>query len=174
MFTRGPGRYKIQYDVTSKIITGAVIALVVFLMARAVFSFVLTHQASVAESILGIMLPFSALCVPWLFRPQAYYIDNDALVVLRSVSNIKLPYSEINHIGIIKAQDLKGMVRLFGSGGLFGYFGRFYNPKLGSVHLWIGSRKQLLMVTMKNGNKYLFSPKEEGMAEHLRELMLGL
>lgn len=173
MFSKGPAKYNIQYGTPVKIITGLVVAFILFLVGFALYENIIEHESPVITAMEGILLPLITLYLPWIFRPQYYYLDKDVITVVRFVKNINLPYDDIVSIEKLDSKVLKGMIRLIGSGGLFGYYGLFYSGKLGKIHSYITNRDRLLLITMKNGSKHLFSPSEEGMPEHIHEMRLG-
>lgn len=173
MFSKGPAKYAIHFDTTVKIITGSVFALVLFLMSFSLYENIIEYESSMMASILGFTIPVVVICIPWVYRPQYYYLDKDALIVIRSISNVSLPYADIETIESIGAKDLRGMLRLFGSGGLFGYYGLFYSPKYGKIRSYITSKEHLVLITMKDGTKHLFSPTEDGMPGHILDMKLG-
>ena len=58
----------------------------------------------------------------YLLAPQKYSIDNDNFIVHRPISDIIIPIDSIKDIRIAGDWDLKGMIRTFGVGGLFGNY----------------------------------------------------
>ncbi len=50
-------------------------------------------------------------------------------------------------------------IRTFGSGGLFGYFGRFHNSSHGHYTAYVGDIGQAFYITTKSGKTYLVSCK---------------
>jgi len=114
-----------------------------------------THYWLVLLAPLTILLAFIA-CLLW--RPTGYTLEPDELLVHRPIGNIKLPLTDIEDIDSINIKDQGFGLRTFGSGGFFGYFGRFWYKKLGHISMYATSKEKLLLIETKNevpSKKYL-------------------
>src|SRR5262249_29856517 len=56
---------------------------------------------------------------------------------------------------------LAGALRTFGVGGLFGYYGAFWSPSLGSFSAYLTRRKSFVLVDTRAG-RMLLSPSDAG------------
>ena len=74
---------------------------------------------------------------------------------------ITINKADVEAIEPITDKDLRGCFRKFASGGLFGYIGKFNSPKLGDFYMYAGTFKaqRLLLIRLKNGKRYVISPK---------------
>ncbi len=99
---------------------------------------------------------FLILFLPFLWSPQGYFVHNDIVTVKRLIGDKK----------IIVAMEPKRWnwtwwgLRLFGSGGLYGYFGFFTFKGTGRVQMYSTNRHNLVHIRDNQGKKYLLSPKE--------------
>lgn len=50
-------------------------------------------------------------------------------------------------ISRVDSKVIASSVRTFGSGGFFGYIGKFYNRNLGHFQMYVAKRKDLLLIT---------------------------
>lgn len=83
----------------------------------------------IAALVLGCLIAL-LLVGAYVFSPQGYTISEQAIVVNRLVGNVRLPLESVREVRAATADDLRGCIRLFASGGLFGYFGLFCSAKL--------------------------------------------
>lgn len=56
--------------------------------------------------------------------------------------------------------SLIGSIRLFGVGGLFGYYGKYYNFKMGHMTLYTTQKRNRILMTMITGKKIIISPDD--------------
>ena len=97
----------------------------------------------------------------YLFRPQGYIITDEALIIKRSVSPVTILRSNITSTEQLSNNSLSGSIRLFGVGGLFGYFGKFSNRKLGTM-TWYATRRNsnVVLITTTDQKKIILTPDE--------------
>lgn len=76
------------------------------------------------------------------------------------LSDIRIERSHIKSLQLLDKKKLKGAIRTFGVGGLFGYYGKFANSTLGSM-TWYATRmdKAILIETIAN-KKIIVTPDE--------------
>ena len=94
------------------------------------------------------------------FRPICYKLTNDKLIIHRPLTDIKIHRTEIKSVERIDKGKLSWAVRIFGVGGLFGYWGKFSNTKLGSMTWYATRRNNAVMVTTIYNKKIVLTPNE--------------
>jgi hypothetical protein len=67
-------------------------------------------------------------------------------------------YSQIREISILKKISWKS-VRLFASGGFYGYFGLFYIPDIGKAWIYSTRRENVILIRTERKN-YILSPDD--------------
>jgi hypothetical protein len=126
--------FSASYDSTTKAITGAVclfLALVAWLV----------HIIFIAP-----LFPL-LIGVAYAYSPRGYAISGEAIVIKRLIGNIRVPLTEIREIRPGTPADFTGCLRLWGNGGLFGYYGLFSTTKLGSCYWYVTHRSKTVIVT---------------------------
>ena len=113
-----------------------------------------------------LFLFFVILFSSWLFSPQSYNINENALIIHRKISDISIDFDSIEFIEHLTSQQIKGTIRTFGVGGLFGYFGKFHVPKIGSCTFYSSQRKNLILIKT-NKKKYIITPDEIQLSDEL-------
>ena len=105
----------------------------------------------------------------FIFRPINYVVTKDELIVSRPLLNVHIKRSDIKSVELIEKNKIRRSLRIFGVGGLFGYYGNFVNFSLGRM-TWYATRrdKSVLVKTMDN-KKLIFTPNDPG--KFVNELM---
>ena len=111
-----------------------------------------------------IMLPTIILCEG--FAPQRLEIGDDGIVILRRYKSVVINREEIKSVEYISKLAFRGAIRTFGVGGLFGYYGRYYAPALGSFTLYATSFQNLYLIKTWNGKSIVISCAEPDKIEN--------
>jgi len=99
------------------------------------------------------------LLAAYAWSPQSYQIRDGALIVKRLAGNVRITLSTVRQVRPAGGDDLGGCVRLFGSGGLFGWYGLFRTTKLGKS-IWYMTNRQNAVVLIADGKTILVSPDD--------------
>jgi hypothetical protein len=94
------------------------------------------------------------LAIPILWAPRGYTIRSRTVLVKRLVGDAEIHVVEEPRIWNWTWWG----IRLFGSGGLYGYFGYFAFRGLGRVFMHATNRRNLVLIKDVGGRKYLISP----------------
>jgi hypothetical protein len=138
-------RFSLSWDRTTKIVSAACIG--VFLVVA-----VLTNSLIVAG--LGLLVGLGS----YAWSPRSYLISADGITVKRLIGDVFFPFTELHEVRRATPHDLAGSVRLFGNGGLFGYYGLFRSPALGVCSWYVTNRRNIVVaVGVKTA---LFSPDD--------------
>jgi hypothetical protein len=152
-------KQKLAFDLTTKIISTAVIA-IPFVMI--IVQYFMVNNNNVILTLTSFFL-FITYLVAWLLHPTSYEITNENLLIHRPLHAIKINLASIKNI---ERTEPGYSMRIFGSGGLFGYFGLFSSNKLGRHHRYTGNNKNLVLLTTSK-KKYLLSIHDELFFEEL-------
>lgn len=105
-----------------------------------------------------------ALTVPMIlgitsfFAPRGYLVLPAAIVIRRVGPDVVIPYDQVAEIRRIESREIGRTIRVFGSGGFFGWFGRFHGEHLGPFLAYGSSQDQLVLITRNDGRKIVISP----------------
>ena len=99
-----------------------------------------------------IVLP---LLVALAFAPRGYGIDGSTLRVRLVAAAFTYDLKQLSEASLVDVRDAfgAGTWRVFGVGGLFGYYGYFKSPKLGKFLAFVTARDELVL--LRFGNKVL-------------------
>ena len=152
--------YKATLDITAKIITALVTILFISIIYQLVTSMVIApyqFKSIVIKSLVSIGL-FIIYTLCWAYAPKSYTITNSHFTINRNIDKVTFTKQSIENITLLNTNDLNGTIRTFGVGGLFGYFGAFDIPKIGSVTFYTTKKNPIVLIHLKNNEKIAISP----------------
>jgi len=103
-----------------------------------------------------VLIFFCVLAVPFLWAPQRYLVRGNLVTVQRRIGDVSILVSREPE----RWRWTWWGLRLFGSGGLYGYFGYFYMRRIGTVRMYATNRHNMVLLVDEKGRKILVSPNE--------------
>ncbi|MBX9781653.1 MAG: hypothetical protein K2X48_00030 [Chitinophagaceae bacterium] len=149
-------KYKATLSNSAKILTFIVTILFAFSVFTSVWLFFMEGEAALL--IIGILL-FGIYVFVFLIRPLSYAISNGNIIIQKQAGQVVISKNEIESVAIIPKKDIDGAIRTFGVGGLFGYFGKFSNFRLGVMTWYVKRTDKLVLITTAQ-KKVVISPDE--------------
>lgn len=131
-------RFGARYDRLTKLVSGGFVALLVALPVLA--------RETGWVSVFGSLVSLSVLGLSYGFSPRGYEISGDAFRVKRLIRDVVIPMDRLRFLRDATEADLSGSVRLFGSGGAFGYYGWFWSRALGRSRWYVTDRERVLVL----------------------------
>lgn len=105
----------------------------------------------------GILTLFACiLLMPLLWAPQGYALKGNMVIVRRRIGDVKIHAAKVSE----RWKWTWWGLRLFGSGGLYGYFGYFMFKGIGRVRMYATNRHNLVLLVDQKGSKVLVSPDD--------------
>jgi len=90
------------------------------------------------------------------YMPIRLKANDEKITVRRLFGPLEVPVNEVIEARRISKSDIDNSIRTFGSGGLFGYLGRFKNDRLGNYTMYATELNNLILIRTSN-KKYVFS-----------------
>lgn len=113
------------------------------------------------------------LAIAFGYSTLGYEISESNVVVHRLFGNVSIPVPEITIARAATAEDLRGTMRIWGSGGVFGYYGLFRTSKLGNCTWYVTDRGKCVILRTQL-KTFVISPDEvEGFLSALSPLISG-
>ena len=100
-----------------------------------------------------------ALGIAFAWSPRGYILEEGTLIIRRLIGNVRFPLAELREARPAARDDLRGCVRLWGNGGLFGYYGLYVTRKLGKCTWYVTNRKRILVLST-GAKTILISPDD--------------
>ena len=151
-------------DMSAKIVTGLVLAIIGFVI------YPLFKAESLPEIITTGVVEFlllGTMLFAWLFAPRSYSIDNTTLIIHRIIRDKEIPLSSLKSITYFPEVKKGITIRTFGNGGLFGYFGRFYNDAVGNFRMYSSKGSDFYILDLSD-QKIGISPDNKALIEMLQ------
>jgi len=144
--------YKNPFDKTTKVIS----SLTCLLLLSIIIKFWFDEDGLLIPVIVSILFA-ATLGLSYVWSPRQFETDAANITIRKMWQPIVIPRDTIIESRLLEADDIKGSIRLMGSGGLFGYYGKFNNSKLKTYNLQAGNRMNLVMI--KTADKtYVLTP----------------
>jgi len=165
--------FKASFDSLTKTLTIVVIILFAGIISLNVLDY-LSADSSSHRHVHGVLLLLFPLVLGgcYAFSIKGYMIEGAELIIVRPIGSKKISISDIAGVRAVRREEMRGAIRIFGVGGLFGYYGKFYSWTLGSLTLYTTQRKNRLLIIMKSGKKILISPDDMSLEEQLNNLKI--
>jgi len=161
--------FKASLDSLAKGMSIAILILFLGIGASIVYNLDSTNPTEIplwaALLIESIFLAIYLFC--YLYAPQAYLVESDKIKIIRPIGKVDIRFNNISSIRLVDKSEIRTLIRTFGVGGLFGYYGYYYSSSLGKLILYTTQRKNLLVIEQKVGRKILLSPDDTSLVETL-------
>jgi len=128
-----------RYDALTKMVSWGVVALLVAVPVIAPQAGWFTAPAALAAAVV--------IALSFAYSPRGYQISGGFFRVKRLIGDVVIPLDRLRSVREATAADFWGSVRLWGSGGLFGYFGWFWSKGLGRSLWYVTDRTKAVVVT---------------------------
>lgn len=161
--------YKASLDKLAKWTTLVIFIVLISISLKSI-TFLFINTISKEEEIIHlglISLFFLILLFSWLFAPIHYLIESNTLIIHRKIGNVSIDLKSVLKIKLLTSNEIKGTIRTFGVGGLFGYYGKFYVPKIGSCTVYASQRNNMILIELDNQKKLIITPDEIKLADLL-------
>ena len=149
-------KFKASLGRTALIVTLGIITLFIVLSWAAFFG--LDPESRPGLFPFALMWIVILLC--FVLRPRYYIVYEDRIIIKRLFRSVTIPRNEIRLCRTITEKELGPLIRVFGVGGLFGYFGKFFSSSLGAVRLYATQQHNLVLLYVNKDRKILLSPDE--------------
>lgn len=105
----------------------------------------------------------------YAYSPRGYEITGGELRVKRLVGDVVFPLTRLRFVRDATTSDYWGCIRLWGSSGMFGYYGRYWSRDLGACRWYVTDRSRALIVTDGKGMILLSPDNRDGFVAALQE-----
>ena len=146
-----------SYDTTTRIFSAALIA------AVAIVAVALHNAVFAGVATLLILVAYG-------YSPRGYAVQaqDRSIEVTRLIGKARISLAGLREARAAADGELRGSIRLWGNGGLFGYYGLFRTPKLGRCRWYLSSRKNAVVVVTDRQTVLLSPDDTEGFLASIR------
>ena len=110
-----------------------------------------------------VVFPFGLILIVVItygFSPKAYAVDDRQLIIYRPFHRKFYSTTDMKSLSVVDKKDLSRSIRVFGVGGLFGYFGLFRNSRYGTMIWYATRRDQFVVIERSNGRTIVLTPDD--------------
>ena len=159
--------YKTSLDAPAKALTWAGCAIFGMLSLYQLYTYSRSSRETVDAVAAVVQIAFFAgiELFTWLYSPQGYSVRDGELVIHRPWKPVTIPLTEIRSVQLLSPEDVSPFsgLRMFGVGGLFGYYGVFFLPRLGGYVRFYLRNKENPILLDTTGGRLLLSPDSPGL-----------
>jgi hypothetical protein len=146
-------RYKASLDGTAKAITHCITVVFVLIIAgQPMIDAFRSTSVYIAILLIGIYL------ITFACSPRAYSVNEREVVIHRPLTSHSIPRSQIASVEKLNEKQLGFLIRTFGVGGLFGYFGKFWSRELGNISFYATNLKNMVLIRLKDDEQLVVTP----------------
>lgn len=137
-----------------------------FIVAVAIIGLMIATivQGGVVGGIIGLIIALSIFIAIAVYcegySPQRLEVSESQITILRRYNSVTILRSIIIAIEPLSAKDMRWTANLGGCGGLFGYFGRFSNRRLGEFTMYATAMDNLYLITTADSKKWVINCSE--------------
>lgn len=141
-----------------------ILAFIFVLIALICEIYFFTEMERSLEAIILTSVLLLAAFSSFMVFPLYIISDDEGLGIRTLLRTIHIPYQDIDHIERLDGGErpfgIKGMVRIFGIGGVFGYIGLYRMKGVGTFRSYITDEKKVFLIYRKNGMPIAISVSE--------------
>jgi hypothetical protein len=149
--------YKTSLDNLAKGITIGVTLLFVGIL---IGQFSIIKDTGWAVPIITTVTLFLIYFISFAFSPINYEVTAQNLTIHRLLIDVQIDRHQIKNVELLDKEQLEWVFRTFGVGGLFGYYGKFANTKLGSMTWYATRRNKTVLIETLDNKKIILTPDE--------------
>lgn len=140
--------------VTTMLLYFAYISLLVILNGQ------VNNQAKISYAFV-LIISLGIIIISYLHSTHGYILEETQLVIKRPMGRIKIGYKDI--VSIEKLNLTGASIRTFGNGGLFGFYGKYFNVQIGNLILYTTRTDNRILIKTRQGSNIVISPNDMGL-----------
>jgi hypothetical protein len=165
-------RYKASFSTAAK---GVTILLYIILAALIFNNFVGEHDSSAHIDWIWVIITGLVVVVPYLMHVNNYELNSEGVKINTPLRSKRIRFEDIESVIVCNYDQLGITIRLFGSGGVWGYFGIFYSREFGRIAFNATSLTRTLILLKGKRKKIIISPDNaENFVKGMQDLVPGL
>ncbi len=137
--------------------TTRVVTLGTFLLLGGLTFWIVSGEETEALNIFILFLVWGPLAITCLFAPRGYLVSREGIIIRRAVGSFTIPAAEVESVELVAR--VRPGIRLWASGGLFGWFGLFTLRDGGTAKVYATRWDRMVRIKTRR-EIYLLSPAE--------------
>ena len=147
------------WDRRLRIATRAVVAFLCVEFIGITVVLFLTNTQRTALAVGTMFCVMNALIIAFTssYAPRGFLVDETGVTVVRKISPVHIERNAIRRVTHIEADRFMKSTRVWGNGGLFGYYGSFRNKALGNFKMFATNRGNGILI--EGDTTYVITPE---------------
>ena len=154
--------YKASLDWLAKLVT----AFVTVLFTTILVSF----PISISFGFMSVLL-ITVYGVCYLYRPLKYVVEFDKIIIKRPFRDKVIAITTIKEVYSIKKGSMGWVLKTFGNGGLFGFYGEFRSGRYDQMTWYATKRSNYVMLETTEQEKIVLTPDDPSMVDEIKKLI---
>ncbi len=151
-------RFAAPWDSTLRVTTSLVVLILLVVVAAVALAARATGGPGAAIALAVIVFIAALVVAVRSLAPRGFAVEGAAIVVERRLRPVVIPLAAVRSVGPLPKGALRGALRLGGTGGFFGHFGRFWSRRLGAFRLY-ATRADGLVRIVTRSEQFVLSPE---------------
>jgi len=163
-------QYKASLGTTARIITTGATLLFIIIALFGIRGIAFSAGSGM-EKTQGIFIALflgAIYLIVYMYRTLSYYVDRDNITIHRPAKDVQIPIQEIAEVFQATSESMRWSVRTFGNGGLFGFYGKFWNKIYGNMTWYATRRDNFIVVVTKDNKKIVLTPDQLSMLHEIQ------
>ena len=160
-------KYSLSFDQLSKLLSSIVFLAVIVGLVFVVLDYFSGNLAKDNTKGLVVTALICVIIIVYAFSPKYYSTSKNSIFITTPSKKIEILKKDINDVVLLDNHSSFKRLKLFSSGGLFGYIGYYIIPNYGRVFSY-ASRLDNQILILTDNNKYIISPDDLSMIDEIK------
>jgi hypothetical protein len=163
--------YKASLDLTAKSITVFITILFLGILGKTFDKLILENTITQMNVIILMIISIIMILVYiicFCFRITSYVLTNEHIIIKRPFKDIVIKIKLVKDVFLAKKESMRWVLRTFGNGGLFGYFGEFRNGTFGNMTWYATQKDNYLIIETIDNTKVVITPDDTTMVSEIK------
>lgn len=149
-----------SYDTTAKVVTAGVctLFLVICIWNASALKKVKGDTLNVIIRVAIFIVLFVTIGLSFLYSTRGYETHGKTLVIKTHRKEISLTYMQMMDVRKVGKNEMQGLTRSFGFGGLFGYNGHYHNATIGDMTFYATQQKNWVLIHTSDNRALILTP----------------
>ena len=165
--------FKASFDTYAKVVITLVTIL--FLGITAFFAQLMAQsddpKTLLAPFILILVINVGIYVVCYLYQPLKYVISSGKVIVKRPIKDKIIALADIKNVYATTPESMGRVMKTFGNGGLFGFYGEFRSNRYGEM-TWYATRKSNYVMLETSEGRIVITPDDLQMVNEIKKLLV--
>jgi hypothetical protein len=155
-------QFSASLDTSAKVITIGVIILFASISVWNAFAMrkAKGDKVNIIVRVAIFLVLFFSISMGFVFSTKGYETKNKNFIIKNRFKEITYRWSKIMDVRQVTEEEMQGLSRSFGVGGLFGYYGHYHNATIGNMTFYATQQKNWVLMHILDGEAIIVTPDD--------------